>query len=226
MRNFIDYIHWTDDEILEKGIEKILDESLSFVSRDKFIKQMKTIFKDFERYTTTIKGNEIWLSCLIMDKISYAELKKYIETFSYRIADTKNNQFILKPEHETQKISDRIFIHISKNTDLALMGLRCKASHKFEDYEPRIYLYPLSSLAKEKYDGMDMSKISKIVKDKCIEIKNRFNEIYNENAEYQMYVVKLPKQFITYKDPSQSRNFAIYIENNIPAKYITWLGTI
>lgn len=219
----IDYFHESFEDSIKYGIENFLTENLYFTTVEKFIKQMKLNIQNFDKFIADIRGNRIKLVKSILDIIDKEKLSKIVSKYSYRIA-TENWLYIeLVPEKDEQTKLTNYYIHLSPISKLDCTGIKCKTSGKFENYEPRIYLYPLH-LSKS-IDASDFDLIYRLVYKKCEGISITFNQIYNENKTYKIYMVELPKNFTIYTDPS-NEDEAVYIENNIPAKCVHYLGYI
>lgn len=226
MLHEIDYVHWTDEDIYKAEIENILTESLYFTSVEDFIKRMISEIPDFKNYIFDKRGNNLYISVSIFSKISAEHFKLLLYKYSYRLAKETEYYVIVRPEHDRQMKFTDMYIHMSPKPDLNITGIRCKPGNGFEEYMSRIYLYPLFQLIHDEYDINDLDSVYNAIRQKCNVIKDRFNLLKKKNDEYYIYLVNLPKAFAIYRDPSQSKDYAVYIENNIPVKYIRQIGKV
>lgn len=219
----INYITESAKHSFKHGLENFLTENLYYTTVEKFIKQMKLYIPDFKDYIAGIEGNRIkvvFALCKIIDKKDFLKL---VKTFNYRIANTTGFFIELVPEKDEQTRLTNYYLHLSPIRHLDKIGIKCKSSGRFEQYEPRIFLYPLK--LNDSIDVSDIDKIFKLIYPKCESIVNKFNEIYHESETYSAYIIDLPKNYPIYKDPS-NEDEAIYVENNIPAKYVNFIGFI
>lgn len=219
----INYITESAEHSFKHSIENFLTENLYYTTVEKFIKQMKVYIPTFGKYVADKTGNRIKLVNSIFDIIDEKKLSKIVSIFSYRIAH-KNELFIeLVPEKDEQTRLSNYFLHLSPIDNLDKKGLRCKSSGRFEHYEPRIFLYPLRT--NKTINASDFDALFKHIYKKCKKIVKNFNDIYHEDEIYNVYLIDLPINFPIYKDPSNIDE-AYYIENNIPAKYVNYLGCV
>lgn len=219
----INYITESKESVIKHSIENFLTENLYYTTVEKFIKQMKVYIPDFEDFLPNITGNRIKVNLAITKKIGFEKFNKLVKTFNYRIASISDLFIELVPEKDEQTRLSNYFLHLSPKYNLDKKGLRCKSSGRFEQYEPRIFLYPL--ITKRAINASDFDVLFKHIYKKCERIVKNFNDAYDENEIYNVYLIDLPTNFPIYKDPS-NEDVAYYIENNIPAKYVNYLGCV
>ena len=205
------------ENVMKHSIENFLTENLYYTTVEKFIKQMKVYIPDFEDYIADIEGNKIKFVFALYNVIDKKDFLKFVKTFNYRVANTTRYTIDLVPEKDEQTKLSNYFLHLSPKYNLDKKGLR------IEQYEPRIFLYPLK--LNDSIDVSDIDALFNHIYKNCDGIVKSFNGFYNENEIYNVYLIDLPINFPIYKDPS-NENVAYYIENNIPAKYVNYIGRV
>lgn len=219
----INYITESTESVIKHSIENFLTENLYFTTVEKFIKQMKIYIPNFEEFLPNIHGNRIKVNLAVTKEIGFEKFKKLVKTFNYRIASVSDLFIELVPEKDEQTRLSNYFLHLSPKYNLDKKGLRCKSSGRFEQYEPRIFLYPLKT--NKTINASDFDTLFKHIYKKCEDIVKNFNDVYHENENYNVYLIDLPTNFPIYKDPS-NEDEAYYIENNIQDKYVNYIGRV
>jgi hypothetical protein len=207
--------------------ERRLDESLYFKDFDKFKKQIDTLIPNFfKKYVERWAGNDVYVKYEIFKDYPINKFIEILDICSYRIARKGIAFVLIRPEHDIVEKFDNLYIHLSKIDNLDRIGIKCKSSGKFEEYKPRIFLYPIKSVLNGIVeDWNDIDEIRNKLYKECKEIADSFNRMYSEDESYSCYLITLPENFKTYKDPLNER-YAVYIENNIPSPFIQNLGLI
>ena len=219
----INYITESKENVIKHSIENFLTENLYFTIVEKFIKQMKVYIPEIKNYIADIEGNRIKFVFALYKVIDKNDFLKLVKTFNYRVANTSRYTIELVPEKDEQTRLSNYFLHLSPIIHLDEIGIKCKSSGRFEQYEPRIFLYPLK--LNYSIDVSDFDTLFKHIYEKCKRIVKNFNDAYHTNEIYNVYLIDLPTNFPIYKDPS-NLDEAYYIENNIPAKYVNYLGSV
>ena len=229
----IDYISWPMESIYRTEFDNFIFESLEPSSSDFFIRRMANEFPDFSRYIVDhipVAMGGVCVFNSIFDKYSKKSLEDKAKAFSYTMGTPEGKHVtIFKPDHSISGLPrDTYYIHLSPVPNLDINGIRCKASGRFEPYEPRIYMFPLyymvdSSRSRDEQYDMMLSK--------CETIANHFNEVYLANGKitrpetYHVYLIQLPDGYPIYDDYSMEEP-SVYVENNIPPANVRAVGTI
>lgn len=231
MKSVIDYWHWPTSAIYEAEFGNFLVESLAPSSTDLFVRRMEDAFPGFSGYLITdlpVAAGCVAVSKFILDRIPEEKLRERSDAFSYNMT-RMSSVLMFKPRMAPSGLpKDTFYVHLSPVDCLDINGIRCKASGRFEEYEPRIYLVPLYSLVDsslppdEQYTGLI---------GKCREIAGRFNDVYlgagkiSKAEPYNVYLVRLPDGYPVYDDFSTGEA-SVYVENNIPASAVRKVGRI
>lgn len=223
----IDYAHDTDDMIYEQTFNNIVAEHLIFHGKDIFVKELKINYPEISKYLISppfsMNKDVVCLFKMVLDSYTQKELDNIISKYSYTISKVSGDYVILRPINNYQQKFTNWYFHLSPQEDLGKTGIKVKGKdlNGFEKYEPRIYLYPFFTLICNEEES-----IYDMVKNKATEIAKRFNTIKRENNSYYIYAVKLPQKFPIYQDTAQSKDYAVYVKNNIPSDYVNLIGEV
>ena len=229
----IDYISWPMECVYRAEFDNCLFESLEPSSNEYFIRRMSNDFPDFENYLirdTPIAIGSIVVFEHILKTHTIKELEDRANAYSYTVDYRPSNHLIIfKPTHSPTVLPrDSYYIHISPVDLLDMYGIRCKASGRFEPYEPRIYLFPLYSMVDS---GKPRDEQYDMLISACTRHANRFNEVYMERGliqkpeTYNVYLVELPEGYPIYDDYSMEEP-SVYVENSIPPANVRKVGSI
>ena len=234
MKALVDYIHYSDEMCGKLEFGNVMFESLEPYPEEVFIRQMEIQLPGFSKYVSEPPFGSYFGHVMagegVLDLASIDELEKLASKFSYRLAKNAMPKGLLfKPDHARADIpvSDK-FIHLSPVDDLDRNGIRCKASGRFEQYSPRVYLIPLGTLVDHHLPPEEM--YYKIM-ESCIPVASRFNDLYlekgfiSERESYFVYLVTLPETYPLYNDMS-SHDGSVYVLNEIPGKFVSKIGTL
>ena len=229
----IDYIHWPSAITHQLEFNNAIFESLTPSTEDMFIKRMENAFPGFDKYVfPNIFGfplGSIPVMYLITEKYPLDALKERADAFSYNTTVTGNERKLImfKPNCAPANLQlDDKYVHVSPVDNLDVTGIRCKASGRFEEYSPRIFLRPLSSLIPP---GIKQDKFYDAVTGSCLTMAHMFNEKYlargiiDKRESYYVYLVELPETFPVYKDTSYDKP-SVYVLNNIAADRVRKIG--
>lgn len=233
MEILIDYISWPMESIYKSEFHNFLCESLEPSSNEYFIRRMTTDFPEFPDYVAPdlpfYIGNVVIIDT-ILSKYSMEALTERAKAYSYTTMHSeKNHLIIFKPDHAPSGLPrDSYYIHISPVNNLDINGIRCKASGRFEPYEPRIYMFPLYAMVDSSLPHEDQYNS---LMEKCAELGKRFNDRYlatgtiSKPESYYVYLIQLPSNYAIYDDFSMKEN-SVYVENNIPKTMVRKVGFI
>ena len=227
----IDYIHFPDEVIYQETFNNLINENLKFHSKDIFIKQLKLNYPDIADCITNFGigiGKDIVYLFYnsIIKNYTIEQLDKIISKYAYTVSKVYKGLIILRPINNIETRLTDYYFHLSSREDLGRLGLKTKSSdlNGFEKYDKRIYLYPLVF---DDNDTYETESIYDLIKDKAKIITKRFNDVRHTNNTHYIYLVNLPnKNYTLYKDTAQSKDYAVYVKNDIPAKYVNLIGEI
>ena len=230
----IDYFGWPEKFTYMVEFNNAIFESLEPSREDLFIRRMNEAFPGFSgKVIPNMLGYPT--GCVIvyrgiLDNCTLDKLTERAEAFSYSTTDhADKNVIIFKPNNAPSGLPlESRYIHLSPVDSLDSTGIRCKSSGKFETYEPRIYLFPLSSLV-DPHSPPD--KMYAGLEKECTKIARLFNDTYlkkkviEQREIYYMYLVDLPTAFQRYDDFSFDR-LSVYILNNITPDKVAKIGVL
>lgn len=128
-------------------------------------------------------------------------LEECIEKFSYYVARKEENRWYACPNRSMviTDLSSKRFLHISRLNDLEERGIRPKSSGRFEDSEPRIYLFDVTEF-------FNKEKSYETIKKEFAWVSDTFNKTYIRNntvkepETYYGYIVRLKEGTELYND--------------------------
>lgn len=223
----IDYVHNSDDMIYEQTFNNILQEHLIFHGKEIFIKELRQNYPDISKFLISppfsMNKDIVCMFKAILNSYTVQEIDDIITKYSYSVSKISGDYIILRPINNYQQKFTNWYFHLSPREDLGKIGLKVKNSDivRFERYESRIYLYPFFTMI-----GNDEDSIYKMIIDKAKMITARFNIVKHKNDSYYIYAVHLPEKFPIYRDTAQSRDYAVYVKNNIPAERVELIGEV
>lgn len=183
----IDYKDMQEFSIRHYG--DVLTESLYFYSEEKFIKQIKLKIPNFKNYITRKSHNDLLLDLSILDLFKNKEqFEQLLYKYCYRIRNITFFNVVIGPEYNLDKDNKDYYIHLSPVSNLNEIGIEPRASGKFEEYSPRIYLFKLNDLVG--YD-IEMKDMAEDLYYSCQDIIEMFNRTYGEDKKYYVYLCKL-----------------------------------
>ena len=223
----IDYVHESDDEIYRDTFDNVLNENLIYHGKSMFLKQLRVNYPDLAKYhleAEFTKHKEMTcLFRLVLEKYTVEEIDEIINRYSYTVSKVSGDYVILRPINNYQQKYTNWYFHLSTREDLGIIGIETKSSplSGFEKYDGRIYLYPFFSLICNEDNALYDS-----IKDKAKEVADKFNDIRKTKNKYYVYAIHLPKKFPICRDTSQSKDYAVYVRNDIPASYVYLVGNV
>ena len=122
-----------------------------------------------------------------------------------------------------------LYIHISPNPNLDVLGIKTKSSvgrDKFENYSDRIYLFPIESLISD-MESYNEDDYFDAIYDSVRYYVTKFNTVKGTKDTYYIYLVNLKNtKFELYKDQMFSSTDACYILNYIKPDIVEKIGKI
>lgn len=118
----------------------------------------------------------------------------------------------------------RLFWHISHISNLDKLGLKPKASKRFENYSPRVYLFDISGFLKATAPEDVAKKLNALTQS----VATQFNERYGTSNTYYGYMVQLNPGTRTelYTDTKWPGAPSFYITVPVPAKNVDKVVTV
>ena len=231
MNCLVDYFRWPDEFRRQEAFRHTMFESLQPYPEEVFIRQMNIKFPGFSDYVMPnplgFSLGSIVANPAVFKLTTREELEKQANALSYRIASPESYKgLIFKPDKIPSDLpADSKYVHISPVPELHVNGIRCKSSGKFEEYDKRIYLMPVSEMV---IPGSSQEDMYTQVIEQSRRLAHRFNNKYLETGKiedresYYIYLVDLPEKYSLYEDDALEGS--VYVINSIPHHFVEEIG--